>query len=110
MVTQITKYRRNKVINDKGNRCYYCGDLLNSRNLNIDHFNSRIQGGKNNVENLVPSCTYCNTVKGGRNIEEFRERIYELAKKPKNLWLYLKFDFSKNENIKFYFERLNGNI
>lgn len=50
-----------------GAACRYCGS---ERNLSIDHVVPRIQGGSNELENLVVACRSCNSRKGGRTPEQ----------------------------------------
>jgi 5-methylcytosine-specific restriction endonuclease McrA len=58
-------------------RCSYCGiDLLvaaeGKNTFCIDHLVPLSVGGRNNIENLAPSCRSCNSVKGTKTLEEFR--------------------------------------
>lgn len=46
-----------------GDRCFYCGEAEGST---IDHLLPRSLGGKNTVQNIVPSCSPCNTKKRNR--------------------------------------------
>ena len=58
--------------------CWYCGKKINPfevRAFAIDHFVPRSLGGSNNLDNLVPSCCGCNSIKGNRPIEDFRRNL-----------------------------------
>ena len=63
-----------------GGKCWYCGKQTHPFGSDrdafcIDHFIAKGVGGKDAVDNLVPCCSHCNTVKGTKGIEEFRKRI-----------------------------------
>lgn len=45
--------------------CYYCGA---TSNLTVDHLIPRIQGGADDVDNLVWACRSCNSSKQGRDL------------------------------------------
>lgn len=40
--------------------CSYCGNWFSKKNMTVDHVLRKRDGGKNNRENLVPSCRWCN--------------------------------------------------
>jgi 5-methylcytosine-specific restriction endonuclease McrA len=46
--------------------CQYCGTQFKMSDLTYDHVVPRAQGGKTTWENIVSSCSDCNTKKGGR--------------------------------------------
>lgn len=56
-----------------GGKCWYCGRQTNPfRDFQVDHMNSRSNGGVDDLENLVPCCTSCNFAKGSRTLDQFR--------------------------------------
>ena len=56
--------------------CWYCGRLMNPwSNFTIDHMDPRIQGGGDNLSNLVPCCKICNSRKGGKTVIEYKEYL-----------------------------------
>lgn len=55
-----------------GNICYYCGCKITG-NKTIDHKMPIIKGGTNDNDNLVLACVHCNTQKGSKTEEEYRE-------------------------------------
>ena len=77
--------------------CFYCGRKLQNENykaknyMTIDHVEPKMNGGTNNIHNLVPSCQQCNVMKGHDDINCFIKRIQEM---PKN-----KFQFKKKLSI-----------
>ena len=44
-------------------RCHYCGQVVGSSNLTMDHLVPLARGGKSIRANLVPVCKECNTRK-----------------------------------------------
>lgn len=56
----------------RGNICYYCGCKITG-NKTIDHKMPIIKGGTNDNDNLVLACVRCNTQKGSKTEEEYRE-------------------------------------
>lgn len=67
------------MINNKGERCYYCNTLLTSSNKTIDHKIPLVRGGSNTAENKVPCCRSCNKQKSDYTPEEFM--FYKQVKK-----------------------------
>jgi 5-methylcytosine-specific restriction endonuclease McrA len=57
--------RKNLFLRDQ-NRCQYCGDRVESRELTIDHVLPRVQGGTSTWENCVLACVPCNRRKAHR--------------------------------------------
>jgi 5-methylcytosine-specific restriction endonuclease McrA len=55
--------------------CYYCGDLLTTKNRTIDHYIPRSKGGPSSVDNYVTCCFECNNQKGDLLPQEFEEII-----------------------------------
>lgn len=61
-----------------GGKCTYCDCVLNPfcrmdpDGFQIDHVIPRVQGGTDDIENLVPSCRECNGEKWGRTPEQWR--------------------------------------
>ena len=87
-----TPDRKTKAIvwSKSGGKCWYCGKMTNPfgrtrDSFCVDHFYSRKGGGGNEIENLVPCCVYCNTLKKDKTIEEARKILV-------------------GENSSFYFE------
>lgn len=64
--------RRTKVFSKTDGKCYYCGSALCFETFHIDHMHPIALGGCNLQENLAPACSFCNTSKGMKTIEEWR--------------------------------------
>ena len=57
--------RKNILLRDR-NICQYCGTVLSSNDLTLDHVLPRSRGGASTWENLVACCHVCNRKKGSR--------------------------------------------
>jgi len=61
--------RKNILLRDR-NTCQYCGVLLPSSELTLDHIVPRSRGGQSTWENLVACCHPCNHKKGNHLLNE----------------------------------------
>lgn len=54
-----------KILKKTGGKCTYCGmDLMSCpAEANIEHLLPKVHGGRNSIDNLVPSCRSCNASK-----------------------------------------------
>lgn len=59
---------RAKVFAAKGAQCVYCG----ADAWHVDHVVPKCRGGTDDLDNLVPACSACNTAKGARSAGEWR--------------------------------------
>ncbi|HVZ59372.1 MAG TPA: HNH endonuclease [Terriglobales bacterium] len=57
--------RKNILLRDR-NACQYCGIVLPTSDLTLDHVTPRSRGGTSTWENLVACCHQCNRHKGNR--------------------------------------------
>jgi len=63
-------------------RCAYCGKWIPSNgNWVAEHMHPRIQGGKDEYDNLIMSCNSCNNKKGGYTVNQFKIRLIKRYKK-----------------------------
>jgi 5-methylcytosine-specific restriction endonuclease McrA len=102
------------IIWEKSNgHCWYCGlQLTPWKNFSIDHFEPTSKGGTDDINNLVPSCSSCNSAKNNTPIDNFRKI---LAKKEPSFFTERQIEFLKSkgidietlkpENYLFFFER-----
>lgn len=123
-------------------RCWYCGKYINVRdkyvlsrltdierhnsnifkdNFSVDHVLPTSGGGTDNIDNLVPCCTRCNSMKQGKGIEDLRQRLWDEQFEDK---FGVRFDVKQKEflrsmgmdlsilvdNVKLYFEMLGEEI
>lgn len=66
---QVTGRQIELLMESHGYTCYYCGSI--SDWLHVDHVTPVSRGGKNEIQNCVPSCSSCNTSKRDRTEFEF---------------------------------------
>ena len=59
------------------NTCQYCGVLLSSADLTLDHVVPRSRGGLSTWENLVACCHPCNRRKGNRLLAETDMKLFK---------------------------------
>ncbi len=64
--------RKNILLRDR-NTCQYCGIVLTSGELTLDHVLPRSRGGQSTWENLVACCHSCNRRKGNQLLHELKE-------------------------------------
>lgn len=70
-------HRRKAYLLHKTNGCcYYCGDLVDVLDCQIEHVIPRSKGGAWGGNNQVASCYKCNLKKGVKTIEEFRVKLF----------------------------------
>ena len=74
--------RKNILLRDR-NTCQYCGEVLPSSDLTLDHVIPRSRGGNSTWENLVACCHACNRRKGNRMLH--RDRRHDSAARPASL-------------------------
>ena len=56
------------IVSAFGERCAYCGLIGDEDTLVIEHVVPVAQGGRTDVNNVVPSCPECNTLKAARDL------------------------------------------
>jgi 5-methylcytosine-specific restriction endonuclease McrA len=76
--------RKNILLRDR-NTCQYCGVLLGSGDLTLDHVIPRSRGGSSTWENLVACCHPCNRRKGNHMLGETEMK---LLKEPRPFTLH----------------------
>jgi 5-methylcytosine-specific restriction endonuclease McrA len=80
---QVKFNRRNIFARDK-NSCQYCGELYSTSELSLDHVVPRSMGGQAAWENIVCSCTKCNSRKGGRTPHQAGMKLIKKPTRPKH--------------------------
>jgi len=76
------RFNRKNLFARDGYRCQYCGQSKPISQLSLDHVVPRSQGGKTSWENVVCSCTHCNSKKGGRTPVQAAMRLLTHPAKP----------------------------
>lgn len=77
--------RKNILLRDR-NTCQYCGVVMNSGELTLDHVQPRSRGGLSTWENLVACCHTCNRRKGNHLLNELTEM--KLLREPRPFSLH----------------------
>jgi 5-methylcytosine-specific restriction endonuclease McrA len=73
--------RKNILLRDR-NTCQYCGVVLPSGELTLDHVIPRSRGGNSTWENLVACCHACNRRKGNRMLHEIDDMVLMRDPRP----------------------------
>ena len=76
--------RKNILLRDR-NACQYCGEVLSSSELTLDHVVPRSRGGNSTWENLVACCHACNRRKGNRMLSELDDMTLLREPRPFSL-------------------------
>ncbi len=108
----VIKVDRHAVYGKFNSRCAYCGNGLEFKDMQVDHFVPKTKfekDGADDFDNLMPSCKECNMDKGNLLIDEWRERLVnaaETVKSSKILASALKFNMIEIKPFsgKFYYE------
>jgi len=77
--------RKNILLRDR-NSCQYCGVILPSAELTLDHVLPRSRGGLSTWENLVAACHSCNRRKGNHLLSEIDHM--KLIREPRPFTLH----------------------
>ena len=80
---QVKFNRRNIFARDK-NSCQYCGERYATSELSLDHVVPRSMGGHSAWENIVCSCTKCNSRKGGRTPYQAGMKLIKKPERPRH--------------------------
>lgn len=103
------------VYNKCNHRCAYCGIEMTSKECTVDHVLPKSKGGKDNYDNLLPSCKTCNHSKGSYTLNRFRRMLSKMFKELGKNPLYRlgrQFGFinekrPKGGKVEFYYETID---
>lgn len=79
-------------------KCSYCGKNIRKKKATIDHMFPKNYGGVSIPNNLTPSCTECNSIKGDLNQQQFM--FFRNLKSSQRLE-YKKSIYKLNEGIRY---------
>lgn len=69
-----SKKARRRFYDKQGRRCWYCGKGVKAKKFRLEHQVPFADGGSCRLrENIVLACEPCDTEKGRRSIEQYRE-------------------------------------
>ena len=68
--------RQDRLLQQTGYRCGYCGCELTRQTVTRDHIVPRAHGGRTTDDNLIAACQGCNQRKGDLEVETFRELYF----------------------------------
>jgi len=91
----LSKRIRFEVFKRDGFTCQYCGKKAPEVVLHVDHITPVSKGGKNDLLNLVTSCSDCNLGKGARElsdssvVEKQRQQLEELQERRDQIEMML---------------------
>jgi len=66
----LSKKTRFEVLKRDSFKCQYCGECAPTVLLHVDHIKPVVEGGTNDVINLITSCEGCNLGKGARELSD----------------------------------------
>ena len=67
---------RESILKRENGECFYCLRKITKENYVLDHLTSQVNGGNNSYKNIVASCHECNSVKSGKNGEDYARDLY----------------------------------
>lgn len=74
-----TKQELKILVEVQENSCYFCGNEIELKNgskkAHADHYESIFYGGRNDIQNIVMTCSACNLKKGASNGDYFETLI-----------------------------------
>jgi len=93
----MKKELRESVWHKYFNRCAYCGNELEYKNMQVDHLISQNRANSNSnpvpleeinaFKNLLPSCRRCNHYKNTYSLEEFRKVMMTIQDRFMKIYL-----------------------
>lgn len=101
----ISQAKKEQIFAKSNGQCFYCGNKAEE----VEHMHPRFLGGNNDIENLVPSCKWCNKSKRGLPLEVWRvKRSIALGmvftKEQREFWKSQGVSLPADQHLKFYFE------
>ncbi len=84
----ISQYLRSKVYEKHGVTCFYCKET--PEYIEIDHVFPVAFGGENNIENLVPCCSRCNSQKFTMDMHEWSFKLEDMIERYEKELLRMK--------------------
>ncbi len=102
-----TKEQEKQIWQKTRGRCLYCGDRLSpfdKRGYTYEHLEPQALGGGHETENLYPCCKSCNSQKGKKTLEDYREYMQAKNALPKHVFYFEVLEYSTlGEHLKAIF-------
>lgn len=73
--TDILPFTRKNIYIRDGGCCMYCGKKVSLSSFTYDHVIPRQDGGKTWWDNIVASCSRCNSQKGCKNVKNYKRDL-----------------------------------
>ena len=113
---------RERVFNRFGGRCAYCGNPMEYKSMQVDHYlpqckerfyANRFKKDVHAEANLMPACRRCNHYKRARTPKQFRDLMATLHERIESLYIMkVAIDFGiavvRPFDGRFYFEKLQA--
>lgn len=74
MAKSISFKKRHQVSLKTNGECWYCGVPVGI-DFVVEHATPVSKGGTNDIDNLLPACSACNSEKRDKNVEQYREYL-----------------------------------
>lgn len=99
----ISKKVRFEIFKRDGFMCQYCGKIPPNVVLEIDHLIAKVDGGTDDLNNLITSCFDCNRGKGKIPLEKLpaslKDNLENIKEQRKQMKLYSKYLEEIAENV-----------
>ncbi len=110
---RLSEQERLAVLQKTNWRCAYCGIELGFDGFQVDHVVPLRMGGKDEMDNMLPTCRSCNHYKRGNSLEGWRRMLEQTPETlRRDNYTYrqaVKFGLvtPTPKKVRFYFEQLN---
>ncbi|MCD5397868.1 HNH endonuclease [candidate division NPL-UPA2 bacterium] len=105
------KFTRRNIFERDGNRCQFCGKKFDTKELNLDHVLPKSRGGLTTWDNIVCSCSFCNTHKGRRTLREANMHLIRKPRKPRwHPFIIVSFRKAKHESWNHFLDMAYWNV
>lgn len=106
----ISKRVRFDIFKRDGFECQYCGAAPPGVLLHIDHITPVMDGGGNELDNLVTACADCNLGKGARSLlavpQSLKDKAAEVAEREAQLRGYQEILDAKRDRLEWEIDRV----
>lgn len=110
MSATLPKETRQATYEKYGGRCAYCGDPIRYTEMEVDYVQPIQQGGKMDLDNMLPSCRVCKRNRNNKPLEKFRRQLQDIPKtleRGRDYRLGIRYGLLRESlapTVQFYFE------